>query len=583
MNFMPHWKKSFLFLVIVIAASTMAFRAQAATLAGRLGGHILLQVEEKGEAWYVDPETDSRFYMGRPSDAYDLMREFGLGIDHNLLMDYVVSRFPARLAGKILLDVHWNGEAYYVNPDDLNGYYLGRPGDAFLLMRQLGLGISNGDLENIPMGMGSGQPPSGKNANSETVISTNYNIVDTRQSHCFDETSAIDCPEPSEEFFGQDAQYAGNQPSYTDNGNGTVTDNVTGLMWQQEHNERLNYADAKLTCDWLTLGGYYDWRLPTIKELYSLSDWRGLTGEIDYIDNEYFNLEWPDESILENDPEDTHWPGMMGQTWSSTVYAGHLWDRNDEAAFFFNFLDGSIKSTGTDQGELFYRCVRGPEYGVNDLEDNGDGTVTDHATELTWQRADDGQTRNWSDALAYCENLELAEADDWRLPNVKELQSIVNYDSPEPAKYPDFEQGDPAAWYWSSTTSEYGSEAAYICFGECTSEDDVDVHGAGAQRTDPKSGNAAEHTGRGGQNDEVRIMNHVRCVRGGATLTSNTSDPESSPVQPEEQEQRDPSLPTEEAITACEGFTKGAGCYTPDDETGSCQIHPEVGLFCKPQ
>jgi len=578
-------------LVIAGACLGLALGTNAATLAERLGGYILLQVEENGEAWYVEPDRDDRFYMGRPSDAFDLMRAFGLGIAHDELMDYIVGRFPARLAGKILLDVEWNGEAYYVYPDDLRGYYLGRPADAFQVMRDLGLGIANRDLTQIALGAGSGTPPEDESAETDLPLAgvgDNYHLVDTQQSHCFDDTSAVTCPAEGD-FFGQDAQYAGRQPSYTDNGDGTVTDNVTGLMWQQAHNEeRLSYEDATLTCDWSLLAGYHDWRMPTIKELYSLTDWRGLTGETDFIDGTYFDLEWPDESILADDPfASTHWPGMMGQTWSSTIYKGQLWDRADEAAFFMNFLDGRIKSSNTDRSELFYRCVRGPRYGVNDLRDNGDGTVSDLATGLTWQQSDDGQTRHWGEALAYCENLELAETDDWRLPNVKELQSIVNYDSAAPAKFAEFGQSDPAAWFWSSTSFETGAEATYVCFGECTSADGVDVHGAGAQRSDPKSGDPADLSGRGGQNDEVRVNNYVRCVRGGATLTDQTSPAETAPgyIAPIEADNPEPipasaPPPPQAAIEACATLNANDTCYH-NYTVGYCAEHPETGLFCK--
>lgn len=121
-------------------------------LSNRLKGMILLQVEENGEAWYVYPDDLNKYYLGRPADAFDIMRGLGLGIAHNTLQGYLNSTFPSRLSGKILLDVEANGEAYYVYPDDLKGYYLGRPDDAFSIMRELGLGIANTDLRKIQVG-----------------------------------------------------------------------------------------------------------------------------------------------------------------------------------------------------------------------------------------------------------------------------------------------------------------------------------------------------------------------------------------------------------------------------------------------
>jgi len=122
--------------------------AKAQDLNSQVRGKILLQVETKGEAWYVNPDNNERYYLGRPADAFKLMRELGVGIS-NADYNKFQAKAPVRLAGKILLRVESNGEAYYVNPVDLKPYYLGRPTDAFNLMRQLGLGISNKNLEQI--------------------------------------------------------------------------------------------------------------------------------------------------------------------------------------------------------------------------------------------------------------------------------------------------------------------------------------------------------------------------------------------------------------------------------------------------
>lgn len=122
---------------------------KAESLASELKGRILLQVEQNGEAWYVSPENEKRYYMGRPADAFSLMRDMGLGIKHDLLAEYLNNKFPTRLSGKIMLDVEKNGEAYYVFPSDLKGYYLGRPTDAFDIMKKLGLGITAENLQKI--------------------------------------------------------------------------------------------------------------------------------------------------------------------------------------------------------------------------------------------------------------------------------------------------------------------------------------------------------------------------------------------------------------------------------------------------
>jgi len=133
-------------------------------LANRLAGKILLQVESSGEAWYVHPDTKKRHSLGRPSDAFKIMQEVSMGIS-NTDLTRLFGALPfgsqeiystankalaQRLSGQILLQVEAHGEAYYINPDNLKGYYLARPADAFRVMRELGLGITNTDLADIP-------------------------------------------------------------------------------------------------------------------------------------------------------------------------------------------------------------------------------------------------------------------------------------------------------------------------------------------------------------------------------------------------------------------------------------------------
>lgn len=124
-----------------------------------LSGRILLQVEERGEAWYVNPLDAKRYYLGLPADAFSLMRSLGLGASDHDIGSFQLSKAPSRLAGRILLQVQDKGQAFYVNPLDLKLYYLGRPNDAFYVMRSLGLGITNNDLAKIPVSSSSAIPP----------------------------------------------------------------------------------------------------------------------------------------------------------------------------------------------------------------------------------------------------------------------------------------------------------------------------------------------------------------------------------------------------------------------------------------
>jgi len=123
--------------------------AKAESLSNKFSGMILLQVESRGEAWYVNPTDQSRCYLGKQEDAYKIMRELGLGIKHDTLTKYLKNGFPKNLSGKILLDVEGKGEAYYVYPKDNRGYYLGKQADAYKIMREKGMGISDSNLNKI--------------------------------------------------------------------------------------------------------------------------------------------------------------------------------------------------------------------------------------------------------------------------------------------------------------------------------------------------------------------------------------------------------------------------------------------------
>jgi hypothetical protein len=141
-------KTAFVVAISMFTLFLVVNMVKAEGLSTRLKGKILLQVEQNGEAWYLNPDDEKRYYLRRPTDAFNLMRELGLGIsdnDFNSFNGYA----PNRLSGKILLKVESNGEAYYINPTDLKMHYLSRPADAFRVMRELGLGITDENLGKI--------------------------------------------------------------------------------------------------------------------------------------------------------------------------------------------------------------------------------------------------------------------------------------------------------------------------------------------------------------------------------------------------------------------------------------------------
>ncbi len=232
---------------------------------------------------------------------------------------------------------------------------------------------------------------------------------------------------------GEDADYIANPMSFTDNGDGTVTDNNTHLMWQKiDDNVLRTKAAAKAYCEGMSLGlypgGFYpDWRLPSKKELLSIVN---------------FGIYNPalGTSFLAVDASpywtDTEYKDIAGMAWNLDFFMGHE--------------DGHDVTTTS-----LTRCVRGKALMYPDLHANGDGTVSDRATGLIWLQ---GETvaKTWLDALNYCENLEfpsLSGIIDWRLPDVKELESITVDTRNKPATDPAIFTGVSQGVYWSSTTS----------------------------------------------------------------------------------------------------------------------------------
>ncbi len=377
--------------------------------------------------------------------------------------------------------------------------------------------------------------------------------MDTRQTKCYDNSRTVSCPQPGQAFYGQDAQYPGKQPAYQDNGDGTVTDLNTGLMWQKGTGKKMTWEEAALGAESFNLAVYTDWRMSSIKELYSLIIFTGLTGMSEsestpYIDTDHFLFNYGDTNAGER--------FIDSQYISSTRYVSTTMVR-DETAFGVNFADGRIKGYGlidprTRENKKFYvRYVRGnKDYGINNFVDNKDGTIDDLATGLQWMQVDSGTFNvgndsdgklNWEQALEWAENLEYAGYSDWRLPNAKELQSIVDYTrspattnsaaiDPIFATTSIIDEGgkENYPFYWTSTTHldgrNPGTAAVYIAFGEALGYMEIppnsgvfqllDVHGAGAQRSDPKTGNPEDYPyGFGPQGDVRRIYNFARCVR----------------------------------------------------------------------
>lgn len=252
-----------------------------------------------------------------------------------------------------------------------------------------------------------------------------------------------------------------------------VRDNVTGLTWEVKtvdstiHDKDAKYTwqaaqdefIAKLNSD--NFGRHSDWRLPAAQELCTIVD---IGTYAPAVDKDYFpnTVESSIYLTSTSDPADSD----------------NLWP------VYFRYGDISrVYKTNSNH----VRAVRGTQKHTH-LIANRNGTVTDTTTGLMWQQAET-DTMSWQKALAYCETLELAGYDDWRLPDYYEQLSIVDYDKAEwPSINTDFFPDAKSFVYWSSSTCAYDTDNAW----------GVQLNG-GSMYGGSKSGNAYVRAVRGGQ------------------------------------------------------------------------------------
>ncbi len=285
---------------------------------------------------------------------------------------------------------------------------------------------------------------------------TYSNLPDTGIELCYSRKYVIEC---GTMYNGQDAEYTSNPMSYTDNGDGTVTDDVTGLVWQKctsgesgtdcETGEayEMIWEEAFAYCENVDLPGD-GWRVPNLYELQSLAD---------------YSVPIPGPGIDVSVFPDPGGDKDYGY-WTSNPAETELW----ELSWRFSYHDGSSAAMLLDRSDNFVRCVRGEEFlpGTS-YTDNGDGTVTDNVTGLMWQQCTGGTSGpdcseggsykpHWGNALKYCEELVFPEEngyDDWRLPDIKELQSLADLTVYQPAINENFFPGTFQERYWSSSSA----------------------------------------------------------------------------------------------------------------------------------
>lgn len=296
-------------------------------------------------------------------------------------------------------------------------------------------------------------------------VSKVFRLPDAGAVKCFDREGREITVAPQDELWGQNGCFTVNPMSFTklgrkgrpvDDASGwaegyrSVLDNNTGLVWEVKSPKKgdVNFCSDKYTWkqaqnDYIKslnrkrYGGFNDWRLPNKDELRSIIDY-GRTGPA--VDTRYFP----------NCQSDFYWTAVPYNMQKPFVWG-----------IFFGLGSGICY---TPSSERYVRAVRGgynKDFGRPDpsrFKDNADGTVTDTLTGLMWQKGEN-ERMDWYSALKTARDMRLAGHADWRLPNLKELNSILNLSYENGWwYYKDFFPADglkpPLLHYFSSTPYE---------------------------------------------------------------------------------------------------------------------------------
>lgn len=264
------------------------------------------------------------------------------------------------------------------------------------------------------------------------ISKTMRRLPDTGQTQSFTNTP------------GEDSDYLQNPPFFIQNGDGTVTDTVTGLMWQQADGGEMTVENAAAFCENLTLGGHDDWRLPTAQEAFSVLNQGKSNPALDV-------------SIFTNTDAEYWWTSEQDAT-----NANKIWVTNKGGGIGNHLKTETISAGGTKK--IHVRAVReiaAPSTVPAHFSDNGDGTVTDHLTNLVWAKTPAPDSMTWENALVFAENFALAGQDDWRLPNIKELKSLSEAGIANPSINTAFFPEIGIQKYWSGTTLQNQTTRAW--------------------------------------------------------------------------------------------------------------------------
>ena len=277
-----------------------------------------------------------------------------------------------------------------------------------------------------------------------------WTVTTTGITGCQDaDGKAINCPHSGQSCYGQDANFIRPPQTFNLGSLDVVVDPHTGLTWQRNDDGiQRNWQEAVNYCQSLDLDNQQDWRLPSITELETIVSLTCLNTP--FIDpDSYFCINL---TAFPNTHRDAAY-------WTATDL-----HPNNTGAWYVGFGRGS--NTGwinKVEGLGYARCVRGATLPQGPFVTT-DTTVADQATGLTWEKTLNESALTWASALSYCYNLTKGGYTDWRLPDRRELGSIIDFAADTPALNAVFTVNTPSVYLWSSSPygiDEYGDAHAF--------------------------------------------------------------------------------------------------------------------------
>ena len=320
-------------------------------------------------------------------------------------------------------------------------------------------------------------------------------VLETGQKRCWnDHGELISCAGTGEDGDIRAGVHAP-QPRFLDNNDGTVTDRLTGLIWLRNANlfGEVPWEQALINAKTLASGfggltdgsSAGDWRLPNVNEFQSILNLNNSSGPAIAPDHPFSNLHpsnyWTSTSVALAPPLGWFVALAVGPpVFDLKMNAMRMWPvRGGEKPRIpqtgqtqcFNVWGQPLDCAGTGQDADIRAGIPFPK---PRFIDNRDGTVTDRLTELMWlKNANAFGTKSWQHALDACKGLssgnaglhDRSNAGDWRLPNLFELRSLMDYSTFNPALTPGhpFDNVIPSL-YWSSTTVASAPNLARFVF-----------------------------------------------------------------------------------------------------------------------